>query len=148
MSERVPFGKITRTRRTPRRRMLVITASELPSNGCRSRVTTTDLGRSWGWVVCRVFLREHSACRTAKVGSASDCRSARAASDQDVAGMSRGRNRRSRKEETDDRGTGQAARYPARLTHYSPYAKGNFTFDRVICGWRRALTVLDLRLKR
>jgi hypothetical protein len=31
---------------------------------------------------------------------------------------------------------------------YSPYAKGNFTFDRVICGWRRALTVLDLRLKR
>ena len=32
--------------------------------------------------------------------------------------------------------------------NYSPYAKGNFTFDRVICGWRRALTVLDLRLKR
>jgi hypothetical protein len=57
MSERVPFGKTTRTRRTPRRRMLVITESEWPSNGCRSRVTTTDLGRSWGWVVCRVFLR-------------------------------------------------------------------------------------------
>jgi hypothetical protein len=33
MSERVPFGKITRTRRTPRRRMLVITASDRPSNG-------------------------------------------------------------------------------------------------------------------
>jgi len=31
---------------------------------------------------------------------------------------------------------------------YSPYAKGNFTFDRVICGWRRGLAVLDLRLKR
>jgi hypothetical protein len=31
---------------------------------------------------------------------------------------------------------------------YSPYAKGNFTFDRVICGWGRGLTVLDLRLKR
>ena len=31
---------------------------------------------------------------------------------------------------------------------YSPYAKGNFTFDRVICGWRRGATVLDLRLKR
>src|SRR5215831_6161829 len=57
MSERVPFGKTTRTRRTPRRRMLVITASEWPSNGCRSRVTTTDLGRSWRWVVCRIFLR-------------------------------------------------------------------------------------------
>jgi hypothetical protein len=33
MSERVPFGKTTRTRRTPRRRMLVNTASERPSNG-------------------------------------------------------------------------------------------------------------------
>jgi hypothetical protein len=32
--------------------------------------------------------------------------------------------------------------------YYSPYAKGNFTFDRVICGWRTGLTVLDLRLKR
>src|SRR5205807_2371638 len=31
---------------------------------------------------------------------------------------------------------------------YSPYAKGNFTFDRVICGWRTGLTVLDLRLKK
>ena len=31
---------------------------------------------------------------------------------------------------------------------YSPYTKGNFTFDRVICGWGRGLTVLDLRLKR
>jgi hypothetical protein len=30
----------------------------------------------------------------------------------------------------------------------APYAKGNFTFDRVICGWGRGLTVLDLRLKR
>ena len=30
----------------------------------------------------------------------------------------------------------------------SPYAKGNFAFDRVVCGWRRGLTVLDLRLKR
>jgi hypothetical protein len=30
----------------------------------------------------------------------------------------------------------------------SPYAKGNFTFDRVICGWGRGLTVLDPRLKR
>jgi hypothetical protein len=31
---------------------------------------------------------------------------------------------------------------------YSPNAKGNFTFDRVICGWRGGLTMLDLRLKR
>src|SRR6516164_171456 len=59
MSERVPFGKITSTTRTPRRRMLVITASDRPSNGCRLRVITTDFGRSWGWVVCRAFLRCH-----------------------------------------------------------------------------------------
>jgi hypothetical protein len=31
---------------------------------------------------------------------------------------------------------------------HSPYAKGNFTFDRVIYGWGRGLTVLDLGLKR
>ena len=57
MSERVPFGNITRTRRTPRRRILVIAASDRPSNGCRCRVITTDFGRSWRWVVCRVFLK-------------------------------------------------------------------------------------------
>jgi hypothetical protein len=32
MSDRLPSGKTTRTRRTPRRRMLLITASEWPSN--------------------------------------------------------------------------------------------------------------------
>jgi hypothetical protein len=32
--------------------------------------------------------------------------------------------------------------------NYSPYAKGNFCFERVISGWRGALTVLDLRLKK
>ena len=47
ISERLPFGKTTRTRRTPRRRMLVITASDWPSNACRSRVIVTDAGRSW-----------------------------------------------------------------------------------------------------
>ena len=31
---------------------------------------------------------------------------------------------------------------------YSPYAKDNFTFDRVICGWGRGTAVFDLRLKR
>src|SRR4029453_17642179 len=37
--------------------------------------------------------------------------------DQDVAGLPRGRNRRSRAEDTHDRGPGQSARYPARLTY-------------------------------
>jgi hypothetical protein len=31
---------------------------------------------------------------------------------------------------------------------YSPNAKGNFTFDRVICGWRTGLSAVDLRLKK
>jgi hypothetical protein len=39
--------------------------------------------------------------------------------DQDVAGMSRERNRRSREEDTDNRGSGQPARHPARLTDLS-----------------------------
>ena len=33
-------------------------------------------------------------------------------------------------------------------TNYSPYAKGNFSFERVICDWRTRVTVLDLRLKK
>jgi hypothetical protein len=32
--------------------------------------------------------------------------------------------------------------------HYSPYAKGNFSFERVICDWRTRVAVLDLRLKK
>jgi hypothetical protein len=32
--------------------------------------------------------------------------------------------------------------------NYSPYAKGNFSFERVICDWRTRVAVLDLRLKK
>lgn len=32
--------------------------------------------------------------------------------------------------------------------YYSPYAKGNFNFERVICDWRTRVAVLDLRLKK
>lgn len=31
---------------------------------------------------------------------------------------------------------------------YSSYAKGNFSFERVICDWRTRVAVLDLRLKK
>jgi hypothetical protein len=34
------------------------------------------------------------------------------------------------------------------ITAFVHYAKDNFCFERVISGWRRALTVLDLRLKK
>ena len=37
--------------------------------------------------------------------------------------------------------------HPARGRHDSPYAKGNFSFERVICDWRTRIAVLDLRLK-
>jgi len=30
----------------------------------------------------------------------------------------------------------------------SPYAKGNFSFERVICDWRTRIAVLDLRLEK
>jgi tetratricopeptide repeat protein len=68
MSERVPFGNITRIRRTPRRRILVITSSDRPSNGCRLRVLITDSGGSWRWVVCRVFLHPHQSFLTVPDG--------------------------------------------------------------------------------
>ena len=57
---------------------------------------------------------EHSPCRAFEVGIAPDRGSARAASDQDVAGLSRGRNRRSRTADTHDRRRARpAARAPA-----------------------------------
>ena len=41
MSDRLPFGRITRTSNTPRRLMLLITASAWPSKAWRLRVTVT-----------------------------------------------------------------------------------------------------------
>jgi hypothetical protein len=32
--------------------------------------------------------------------------------------------------------------------NHSPYAKGNFQFERVVTRWRESSAVLDLRLKR
>src|ERR1700736_4109988 len=56
MSDRLPSGKTTRTRRTPRRRMLLITASDWPSKAWRSRVIVAESGTSRRWVVCGCFL--------------------------------------------------------------------------------------------
>jgi len=41
MSDRLPFGRITSTSNTPRRLMLLITASVWPSNAWRLRITLT-----------------------------------------------------------------------------------------------------------
>ena len=95
----------------------------------------------------RGLLRVHSTRRTDVVARAAHRGCACAASDQDVAGMRRGGNRRPRKEDTHDRGQGSAARHSAGLTHHAMYAKGNFEFERhiALC---RTLSILDLRRKR
>ena len=62
-----------------------------------------------------VRLEPSPSCRPSQVGSAPDRRSARASSDQDVAGLPSGRNRRSGSEDAHDRGAGQAARHSAGL---------------------------------
>jgi hypothetical protein len=65
----------------------------------------------------RGLARQRSPRRTDAVAGAAHRRSTSAASDLDVAGMRRGRNRRPRTEYTYDRGQGQRARHPAALTH-------------------------------
>ena len=64
----------------------------------------------------RGFLWEHSPYRTNEIGGTPDRRPARAASDQDVAGVRRGGNRRARTEATHDRGPRQRPWHPAGLT--------------------------------
>ena len=68
---------------------------------------------------------------------------------QGVAGNGGGGRRRTRRRPPPphEPGTSRAEGYPARGTDYSPNAKGNFQFDRVILGWRDR-PVLDVRLKR
>ena len=61
--------------------------------------------------------------------------SARAASDQDVAGMCRGRNRRPRKEEAKHGSQGSAARHSARLTDLT--LAGNLYMRRFVLGWKK-----------
>ena len=119
MRDRLPSGSTASNNGTPRRFRPLMTARRHPSKGCRLRMMTTEVGRSWEWVVCGVFVRGYSSCRAFEVGIAPDRRSARAASDQDVAGLPRGRNRRSRTEDTHDRGARQAARHSAGLAPLS-----------------------------
>ena len=67
----------------------------------------------------RRLLRVHSTRRTHEVGCAAHRRSAGAASDQDVAGMRRGGNRRPRTQDTNDREQGHGSRNPARSSRLS-----------------------------
>src|SRR5262249_28483662 len=52
-------GRHASTNRTPRRRILPMTASVQPSKGWRSRVIITESGKSRRWVVCSRFLRQY-----------------------------------------------------------------------------------------
>src|ERR1043166_5693403 len=56
MSERLPSGTLTSRSKTPRRWMLLITASDWRSNAWPSRVMITESGISRRWVVCGRFL--------------------------------------------------------------------------------------------
>ena len=81
------------------------------------------------------FLREHPARRTDAVARAAHRGPACAASDQDVAGMSRGRNRHTRTEDTHDRGQGQRRGIP-QGSPISPLL-ANLYMRRFVLGWKK-----------
>ena len=58
MRDRLPSGSTTNNNGTPCRVSPLITARRHPSKGCRLRVMTTEVGKSWEWVVCGVFHAE------------------------------------------------------------------------------------------
>src|SRR5215213_8138806 len=90
--------------------------AQCPAGGGRGGGAAVPWSPGRGGCRSRGLLRKHSAYRAHEVGGAPDRRSARAASDQDVAGLPRGRNRPTRTEDTHDRGPGPRARNPARVS--------------------------------
>ena len=57
MRDRLPSGSTTNNNGTPRQLSPLITARRHPWKGWRLRVITTEVGTSWEWVVCGVFVR-------------------------------------------------------------------------------------------
>ena len=57
MRDRLPSGSTTNNNGTPRRVSPLITARRHPWKGWRLRVITTEVGTSWEWVVCGVFVQ-------------------------------------------------------------------------------------------
>ena len=66
MRDRLPSGSTTNNNGTPCRVSPLITARRHPSKGCRLRVMTTEVGKSWEWVVCGVFVANRH-CRRSVV---------------------------------------------------------------------------------
>ena len=138
MRDRLPSGSTTNNNGTPCRVSPLITARRHPSKGCRLRVMTTEVGKSWEWVVCGVFVRHHRPRETPKIPRpASDGRRRPKDDRQMVEG---GGARQGRSHAHD-------GRHAPRRRDHSPNAKGNFCFDRVM-PLDRSQVVLDLRLKR
>jgi hypothetical protein len=113
--------------------MLLIAVNDWPSKTWRSRVIVTESGTSRRWVVCGRFLRGYSPCRAFEVGITPDRRSARAASDQDVAGgiprrLSRASVMRVLRPRSSVSSTGQSRALGARLVTYA---------DDLVILWRR-----------
>ena len=61
MRDRLPSGSTASNNGTPRRFRPLMMARRHPSKGCRLRMMTTEVGRSWEWVVCGVFVQLNSA---------------------------------------------------------------------------------------
>ena len=57
MRDRLASDSTASNNGTPRRFRPLMTARRHPSKGCRLRMMTTEVGRSWEWVVCGVFVR-------------------------------------------------------------------------------------------
>ena len=62
MRDRLPSGSTASNNGTPRRFRPLMMARRHPSKGCRLRMMTTEVGRSWEWVVCGVFVRQSRSC--------------------------------------------------------------------------------------
>ena len=129
MRDRLPSGSTTNNNGTPCRVSPLITARRHPSKGCRLRVMTTEVGKSWEWVVCGVFVRQ---CRPRS--AVGESRS------------TRGRCGRVHLLKIILKACGKQG-VPQGGVDHSPNAKGNFCFDRVM-PLDRSQVVLDLRLKR
>ena len=128
MRDRLPSGSTTNNNGTPRRLSPLITARRHPWKGWRLRVITTEVGTSWEWVVCGVFVREHSPCRAFEVGSAPDRRSVRAVIKMWLDCPVEETDNQGRRTRT-NRGARQAARHSAALL-------ANIYMRRFVLGWK------------
>ena len=139
MRDRLPSGSTASNNGTPRRFRPLMMARRHPSKGCRLRMMTTEVGRSWEWVVCGVFVRQSRSWpaddgSTQALSGTLDLALRRALAESANAKHGRA-------------ASGARQGHAARRRRYALNAKDNFRFERTIIGWRGRV-VLDLRHKR